>query len=108
MFPRVLVLQIHYHKTLLCLEVSAQNSHFLSKLKTNFLGIYCANETNIHCFFYDDSICTAGPNEVISLLHHLLDKLRTKYGKYDHLIVWSDNAPGQLKECSFFSISSTW
>ena len=102
MFPRVLVLQIDYHKTLPCPKVTVQNSHFLRKLRTNLLGIYCANETNIHCFFYDDSIGTAGPNEVISLLHHLLDKLETKYGKYDHLIVWSDNAPGQFKECFLF------
>ena len=87
-FPRVLVLQIDYHKPLPCSKVSAKNSHFLRKLRTNPFGSYCANETNIHCFFYDDSIGTAGPNQVIFLLNHLLNKLETKNGKYNHLIVW--------------------
>lgn len=88
-------MQIDHHKTLPCLKVSPKNSHFLRKLRTKFLGIYCANETNIQCFFYDNSIGTAGPNKVIFLLNHLLTKLETENGKYNHLIVWSDNALGE-------------
>lgn len=102
MFPRVLVLQLDYHKTFPCLKISAQDSHFLRKLWTNLLGIYCANEQNIHCFFYNDTIGGAGPNEVISSLNHLLNKLEAKYGKFDQLTLWSDYAPGQLKEYLFF------
>ncbi len=102
MFPRVLVLQLDYHKTLPCPKISAQDSHFLRKLRTNLLGIYCANEQHIHCFFYDDTIGGAGPNEVISSLNHLLNKLEAKYGRFDQLTLWSDNAPGQFKECFLF------
>lgn len=102
MFPKVLVLQLDYHKNLPCPKVSAQDSHFLRKLRTNLLGIYCANEETIHCFFYDDSIGGAGPNEVISSLNHLLVTLQMKYGKFDQLTIWSDNAPGQFKECYLF------
>lgn len=51
---------------------------------------------------YDESIGSTGPNEVISLLDYLLTELERKFGKYDHLIVWSDNAPGQFKECFLF------
>ncbi|KAL9961318.1 hypothetical protein ACROYT_G030232 [Oculina patagonica] len=82
MFPRVLVLQLDYHKTLPCPKISAQDSHFLRKLRTNLLGIYCANEQHIHCFFYDGAIGGAGPNEVISSLNHLLNKLEAKYGSH--------------------------
>ncbi|KAJ7391459.1 hypothetical protein OS493_018506 [Desmophyllum pertusum] len=63
MFPKVLVLQLDYHKNLPCPKVSAQDSHYLRHLRTNLFGIYCANEDIIHCFFYDDSIGGAGPNE---------------------------------------------
>lgn len=102
MFPKVLVLQLDYHKNLPSPKVSAQDSHYLRHLRTNLFGIYCANEDIIHCFFYDDSIGGAGPNEVISLLNHLLHNLQTKYGKFDQLIVWCDNSPGQFKECFLF------
>ena len=102
MFPRVLVCQLDYHKCLLTPKISAQDSHYLRKLRTNLLGIYCANEDIIHCFFYDDSVGGAGPNEVISLLNYQLRHFQEKHGKYDQLIVWSDNAPGQFKECYLF------
>ena len=102
MFPKALVLQLDYHKTLPCPKVSAQDSHYSRKLRTNLLGIYCANEETIHCFLYDDSIGGAGPNEVISLLNNLLDKMETKYGRFDQLTIWCDNSPGQLKECFLF------
>ena len=72
MFPKALVLQLDYHKTLPCPKVSAQDSHYSRKLRTNLLGIYCANEETIHCFLYDVSVSGAGPNEVISLLNNLL------------------------------------
>jgi len=65
MFPKALVLQLDYHKTLPCPKVSAQDSHYSKKIRTSLLGIYCANEETIHCFFYDDSVGGAGPNEVI-------------------------------------------
>lgn len=102
MFPRVLVCQLDYHKCLPTPKISAQDSHFSRKLRTNLLGIYCANEDILHCFFYDDSVGGAGPNEVISLLNYQLHRFQEKYGKFDQLIVWSDNAPGQFKQCFFF------
>ena len=102
MFPKALVLQLDYHKTLPCPKVSAQDSHYSRKLRTNLLGIYCANEETIHCFLYDDSIGGAGPNEVISLLNNLLYKMETKYGRFDQLTIWCDNSPGQFKECFLF------
>lgn len=102
MFPKALVLQLDYHKTLPCPKVSAQDSHYSRKIRTNLLGIYCANEETIHCFLYDDSIAGAGPNEVISLLSNLLDKMETSYGRFDQLTIWCDNSPGQFKECFLF------
>ena len=74
----------------------------LSQLRTHLLGVYVANEDCLHCYLYDDTIAGAGPNEVISLLHCTLMKLTEQYGTFDHLIVWTDNAPSQFKECFFF------
>ena len=102
MFPRVLTLQMDYHKALPSPKISSQDSHYARKLRTNLFGIYCANEDVIHCFFYDESIGGSGPNEVISLLNYLLIRLQEKYGKFHHLILWADNSPGQFKECYLF------
>ena len=64
--------------------------------------MYCASDDHIYCFLYDETVGTTGPNEVISLLDHLLVELENKLGKHDHLIIWCDNAPGQFKECFLF------
>jgi len=56
----------------------------------------------MHCYFYDDTVASAGPTEVISILNCLLGTLTEKYGTFDQLIVWTDNAPSQFKECYFF------
>lgn len=61
-----------------------------------------ANEDCMHCFFYDDSIAGSGPNEVISLLNCLLEKLREKYGRFDQLVAYTDNSPSQFKQCFLF------
>lgn len=102
MSSKVLVLQLDYHKNLPSPKVSSQDCHYMRQLRTNLLGIYCANEDIMHCFFYDESISGSGPNQVISLLNHLLQILQTKYGKFQQLIVWCDNSPGQFKECFLF------
>ena len=102
MFPRVLVVQMDYHKTLPTLKVTSQDWYYSRKLRTRLLGVYVANEDCLHCYFYDDTVAGAGPNEVISLLHSTLTKLTEQYGTFDQLIVWTDNAPSQFKECFFF------
>lgn len=102
MFPRVLTLQMDYHKSLPTPKLSSQDAFYARKLKTNLFGIYCANEDVIHCFLYDESIGGSGPNEVISLLNYLLQNLQEKYGKFHHLILWADNSPAQFKECYLF------
>ena len=102
MFPRVLVVQMDYHKTLPTPKVTSQDWYYSRKLRTHLLGVYVANEDCLHCYFYDDTVAGAGPNEVISLLHSTLTKLTEQYGTFDQLIVWTDNAPSQFKECFFF------
>ena len=102
MFPKTLTLQLDFDKTLKTPKVSSQDSYFCAKLKTHHLGMYCASDDHIYCFLYDETVGTTGPNEVISLLDHLLLELENKLGKHDHLIIWCDNAPGQFKECFLF------
>ena len=92
MFPRVLVVQMDYHKTLPTPKVTSQDWYYSRKLRTHLLGVYVANEDCLHCYLYDNTVAGAGPNEVISLLHCT----------FDQLIVWTDNAPSQFKECFFF------
>ena len=88
MFPEAVALQLNDHKTLPCTNVSA-HSYYLRKLRTNLFGIYCANEETIHCFFYD-----------------LLNKMKTKHGRFDQLTILCDNSQGQFKEYfSFFFFS---
>ena len=36
------------------------------------------------------------------MLNYLLERLKEKYGKFHHLILWSDNSPSQFKECYLF------
>ena len=100
MFPRVLVVQMDYHKTLPTPKVTSQD--WTRKLRTHLRGVYFANEDCLHCYLYDDTVAGAGPNEVISLLHCTLMKLTEQYGTFDQLMVWTDNAPSQFKECFFF------
>ena len=91
-----------FHKCLPTPKVTSQDWYYSKKLRTNLLGIYCANEGTINCFFYDETIGGVGPNEVISLLDYLLIQLENRLGKYDHLIVWSDNAAATFKESYLF------
>ena len=86
MLPRVLTLQMDYHKC----------------LRSNLFGIYCTNEDIIHCFFYDKSIGGTSPNEVISLLNYLLKSLQEKHGKFHHPILWADNSLAQFKKYYLF------
>ena len=101
-FPKTLTLQMDFDKSLKTPKVSAQDSYYKLKLKTHQMGIFCANNETIHCFLYDETVGTTGPNEVISLLDYLLNVLKDKLGKHDHIIIWCDNAPGQFKECYLF------
>ena len=48
-------------------KLTVQDAYHKQKLKTYNLGIYCANEDTVHCFFYNETVGTIGPNEVISL-----------------------------------------
>jgi len=82
--------------------VTSQDWFYSKKLRTNLLGIYCANESTINCFFYDESIGGAGPNEVISLLDYLIIQLENRLGKFDHIVIWSDNAASTFKETYLF------
>ena len=102
MMPRVLVLQMDYHKCLPTPKVSSQDSFYLRKLRTNLFGVYSANEDIMNCFFYDESIGGSGPNEVISLLNYVLETLIERYGTFHHLILWADNSPAQFKHCFLF------
>ena len=101
-FPKTLTLQMDFDKSLKTPKVSAQDSYYKLKLKKHQMGIYCANNETIHCFLYDETVGTTGPNEVISLLDYLLNVLKDGLGKHDHIIIWCDNAPGQFKECYLF------
>ena len=84
-FPRALVVQMNYHKTLPTPKVTSQDWYFSRKLRTHLLGVYVANEGCLHCYFYDDIVAGAGPNEVISLLHCTLLKLTEQYGTFDQI-----------------------
>ena len=101
-FPKTLTLQMDFDKSLKTPKVSAQDSYYKLKLQTHQMGIYCANNETIHCFLYDETTGTTGPNEVISLLDYLLNVLEDALGKHEHIIIWCDNAPGQFKECYLF------
>ena len=85
MFPKTLTLQLDFDKTLKTPKVSSQGSYSCAKLKTHHLGLYCASDDHFYCFLYDETVGTTGPNEVISLLDHLLLELENKLGKHDHL-----------------------
>ncbi|XP_078368458.1 uncharacterized protein LOC144652294 [Oculina patagonica] len=102
MLPKTIVLQMDFDKTLWSPKVTSQDWYYKYKLKTHQMGIYCANDDIIHCFLYNETTGTIGPNEVISLLDYLLLQLENKLGKHDHVIIWCDNCPGQFKECYLF------
>lgn len=102
MLPRVLTLQMDYHKCLRTPKVSSQDGFYTRKLRTNLFGISCANEDIIHCFFYDESIGGTSPNEVISFLNYLLKSFQEKHGKFHYLILWAVNSPAQFIECYLF------
>ena len=101
-FTSTLTLQLDFDKSLKTPKVPAQDAYYSSRIRTHLLGIYCANNGKIYRFFYDETTGTTGPNEVISLLDYLIKRLQDELGRHDHLIIWSDNAPGQFKECFLF------
>lgn len=103
MFAKTITLHLDFHKSLPTPKVSSQDWYYSKKLRTNLLGIYCANQQVIHCFMYDESIAGTGPNEVISILDYTLGKLQNDLaGRHDQLIVWCDNSPAQFKENYLF------
>lgn len=98
-----LTLQLDFDKSLKSPKVLAQDAYYSARLRTQLLRIYCANNRKMYCFFfYDETTGTTGPNEVISLLDYLINRLQNELGRHDHLIIWSDNALGQFKECFLF------
>ena len=102
-FTSTLTLQLDFDKSLKTPKVPAQDAYYSSRIRTHLQGIYCANDGKIYCFlFYDEATGTTGPNEVISLLDYLIKRLQNELGRHDHLIIWSENAPGQFKECFLF------
>ena len=97
MMPRVLVLQMDYHRCLLTPKVSSQDSFYLRKFRTYLFGVYSANEDILNCFFfYNESIGRRGPNEVILLLNYVLETLIERYRTFHNLILWADNSPAQF------------
>lgn len=98
MFLKVLVVQMDYHKCLPTPKVTSQDRYCSRKLRTNLLGVYVANEDNMHCYFYNDMVAGVGPNAVVSVLQCLLEKLTAKYGTFDQPVIWSDNAPNCFKQ----------
>ena len=102
MMPRVLVLQMDYHRCLPTPKVSSQDSFYLRKFRTYLFGVYSANENILNCFFYHESIGRRGPNEVILLLNYVLETLIERYGTFHNLILWADNSPAQFKHCFLF------
>ena len=90
------------YKSLATPKVSSQDWYYSKKLRTNLLGIYCANDDTINCFLYDETTGGVGPNEAISLLDYLLTDLESRLGCHDQLIIWCDNSPAHFKECYLF------
>ena len=97
MSSRTLTLQMDFHKSLATPRVSSQDWYYSRKLRTNLLGIYCANDDTINCFLYDETTGGVGPNEAISLLDYLLTDLESRIGGHDQLIIWWDNSPAHFK-----------
>ena len=102
MFPKTIGLLLDFDKSVKTPKVTSQDVYYSARLRTHHMGIYCFNNANIYCFFYDETVGTTGPNEVISLLDFLLAQLEEELGKHEHLIIWCDNAPGQFKEYFLF------
>ena len=97
MMPRVLVLQMDYHRCLPTPKVSSQDSFYLRKFRTYLFGVYSASEDILNCFFfYNESIGRRGPNEVILLLNYVLETLIERYRTFHNLILWADNSPAQF------------
>ena len=106
-FTSTLTLQLGFDKSLQTPKVPAQDAYYSARVRTHLLGIYCANDGKIYCFFYDETTGTTGPNEVISLLDYLIQRLQNELGRHDQLIIWSDNAPGQFKDGFLFFFMTT-
>lgn len=98
---RALVLCLDFHKSLYIPKVSSQDAYYKTRLITRLFGIYEAGEQKLHAFIYPANVGGEGPDEVLSLLAFLIDKIQTETD-LSHLILWSDNCPGQFKECFLF------
>ena len=101
-FTSTLTLQLDFDKSLKTPKVPAQDAYYSARVRTHLLGIYCANDGKIYCFFYDETSCTTAPKDVISVLDYLIQRLQNELGRHDDLIIWCDNALGQFKECFLF------
>ena len=101
-FTSTLTLQLDFDKSLKTPKVPAQDAYYSARVRMHLLGIYCANDGKIYCFFYDKTSCTTGPKDVISVLDYLIQRLQKKLGRHDDLMSWSNNALGQFKECFLF------
>ena len=53
-FTSTLILQLDFDKYLKTPKVRAQDAYSSSSISTHLLGIYCANDGKIYCFFFYD------------------------------------------------------
>lgn len=97
-----MVLQLDFHKTIRVPRVTSQDCYFRKRLAVRTFGIYEGNRKLMHCFIYSETVSGEGPDEVISFLDHLLNKITQDIGAYHHLIVYTDNCPSQFKENFLF------
>lgn len=97
-----LVLCLDFHKSLYIPKVTSQDAYYKKRLITRLFGIYEAGKKRMHAFIYPSTVAGEGPDEVISLVDFLLNRLQSSSGCNRHLILWCDNCPGQFKECYLF------
>ena len=86
-FTSTLTLQLDFDKSLKTPKVPAQDAYYSARVRTHLLGIYCANDGKIYCFFYDETSCTTAPKDVISVLDYLIQRLQKKLGRHDDLMI---------------------
>ena len=102
MFTSTLTLQLDSDKSLKTPKVPAQDAYYSARVRMHLLGIYCANDGKIYYFFYDETTGTTGTKRGNFCPRLLTQQLQNERGRYDHLMIWSDSAPGQFKECILF------
>ena len=81
---------------------------FLLKTHTTVRGLgriyweYTVQTTERYTVFFMTRPLVPQDQMRFSLLDYLINRLQNELGRHDHLIIWSDNAPGQFKECYLF------